>query len=191
MRALQRMCKTVLDGQAHQDCPFERMVEAMNPERRQNENPLYNVAFLYQNFPPSLFETSTVKGSPVQISTGAALLDLRFEAEPQDGGLLVSCEYKTDLFEPATIDHLLSSLHRTLEMLVRDLNVSLESFSVVPELAAQARRARERQRQEIINVSATFTAEPLEEPLRHWMRVSCRHPWPFISLHTTRCFSSC
>jgi amino acid adenylation domain-containing protein/FkbH-like protein len=168
--ALRRICKTVLDGQAHQDCPFERMVEAMNPERRQNENPLYNVAFLYQNFPPSLFESSAIKGLPVQVSAGAALLDLRFEAEPQDGGLRLSCEYKTDLFETATVDHLLASLRQVIEVLLKDLDVPLEQFNVVPELAAQARRARERQRQEIINIAATFTAEPLEEPLRHWMR---------------------
>jgi FkbH-like protein len=168
--ALRRICRTVLDGQAHQDCPFERMVEAMNPERRQNENPLYNVAFLYQNFPPSLFETSTIKGEPLQVTTGSALLDLRFEAEPQDGGLLLSCEYKTELFEPATIEQLLVSLNQNMEMMVRDLAAPLERFSVVPELAAQARRVRERQRQEIINIAATFTAEPLEEPLRHWMR---------------------
>ncbi len=169
-QALRQVRKTVLDGQAHQDCPFERLVEAMNPERRQNENPLYNVAFLFQSFPPSVFDGQGLKASPCFVSTGAALLDLRFEAEPREDGLAVICEYKTGLFDPGTIDQLLRSLCQVLEMLLQDLHAPLTAFKVTPELAAQAGAARERNRLEVINVTATFTAEPLEEPLRHWMR---------------------
>ncbi len=46
----------ILEAQAHQDCPFEKIVEAINPERRLAQNPLYNVAFLMQNFPAETFD---------------------------------------------------------------------------------------------------------------------------------------
>ena len=47
-----RAVKTeVIDGQAHQDCPFEKIVESVNVERRPGGNPLYNVALLFQNCP--------------------------------------------------------------------------------------------------------------------------------------------
>src|SRR5688500_9813436 len=42
---------TLLDAYAHQDCPFEKIVEAINPARGIHRNPLYNVALLLQNFP--------------------------------------------------------------------------------------------------------------------------------------------
>src|SRR5207244_2548889 len=47
--------KTVLAGFAHQDCPFEKLIEALNPQRALNVNPLYNVALLMQNFPEMAF----------------------------------------------------------------------------------------------------------------------------------------
>ena len=47
---LKEVKNAVLEAQAHQDCPFEKMVEALNPERRLNRNPLYNVALLFQNY---------------------------------------------------------------------------------------------------------------------------------------------
>src|ERR1044071_3858057 len=42
---------TVLEAYAHQDCPFDKIVEAINPARGVHRNPLYNVALLLQNFP--------------------------------------------------------------------------------------------------------------------------------------------
>ena len=87
---LQNCRKTILDGQTHQDCPFERIVEAVNPQRRLNGNPLYNVALLLQNFPPELFPSGSVEATRVPIQTDAPLLDLRFEAELTSEGLSIT-----------------------------------------------------------------------------------------------------
>src|SRR5256885_396905 len=48
---LKAVKSVVFDAYSHQDCPFERIVEVVNPAQRRRQNPLYNVAFLLQNFP--------------------------------------------------------------------------------------------------------------------------------------------
>src|SRR5262249_22669586 len=66
----------VLEAQAHQGCPFEKIVEAINPERKLQQNPLYNVALLYQNFEPVCFETEDLQATPLAVEMKEALLDL-------------------------------------------------------------------------------------------------------------------
>src|ERR1051326_5791775 len=52
----ERVKETLLEAQNHQECPFEKIVEAINPERKLNRNPLYNVALLFQNFALDFFK---------------------------------------------------------------------------------------------------------------------------------------
>jgi acyl carrier protein len=78
---LSRTRTVVLNAQAHQDCPFQDIVQAINPKRRTDQNPLYNVALLLQNFPARLFQTPTLVSELVPVEPEAPLLDLRFEAE--------------------------------------------------------------------------------------------------------------
>ena len=160
----------VLEGQNHQECPFEKMVEAINPQRSLNQNPLYNVALLLQSFPAEPFRGEGLRARAMPVSMRAALLDLRFEACQGAAGTELICEYRTDLFDEATIEQLLRSYQQSLETLVREPQTRLSDFKVTPGLEAQARKARARKEKQTIAIAATFTAEPLEEPLRYWMK---------------------
>ncbi len=91
---LRQVKAAILEAQAHQDCPFEKIVEILNPERRLAQNPLYNVAFLMQNFPATTLESEGLKATPVPVDLEAALLDLRFIAEESPAGLSLACEYQ-------------------------------------------------------------------------------------------------
>jgi FkbH-like protein len=159
----------VLEAQAHQGCPFEKMVEAINPERKLHQNPLYNVAFLFQNFPQQLPELRGIDVSPVPVTMKAALLDLRFEANQTPAGLSLSCEYKTQLFDSNTIDLLLAGFQKVLNEILKEPATSLDEIAIPSELAAQSKSAAERHGKEKIAVAATFTAEPIEESLRYWL----------------------
>ncbi|SPE63311.1 putative Phenylalanine racemase (ATP-hydrolyzing) [Verrucomicrobia bacterium] len=169
-RLLARVRQTVLEAQAHQECPFEKMVEAINPERKLNQNPLYNVALLLQNFPDDKFQAQGLEATPLPVTMEAALLDLRFEAEHFADNLAVQCEYKTDLFNDSTIMQLLESLGQSLETLVRAPQTPVADFKLAGVLEAQAGVGRTRNVSQTIAIAGTFTVEPLEDPLRYWLK---------------------
>jgi amino acid adenylation domain-containing protein/FkbH-like protein len=161
---------TVLEGQTHQDCPFEKMVEAVNPERRLNQNPLYNVALLVQNFPVEPFQTRTLRATMVPVPTGAALLDLRFEAERTRDSLSLSCEYRKELFAEQTSEYLLASLVDTLKVLLTQPDTKLAEYRLAEELVRQRKASRSRGERQNVALAATFTSEPLAEPLDFWLK---------------------
>jgi amino acid adenylation domain-containing protein/FkbH-like protein len=167
---LAQVRKSVLEAQSHQDCPFEKIVESVNPGRRLNQNPLYNVALLLQHFPTELLHSDTLEVSRVPVSTEAALLDLRFEAEQTPQGLSLICEFRKDLFEPATIEELLRSFEHVVSTLVRSPQTRLDDFAITPPLESQALVHRNRSGRQTIAIAATFTAEPLAEALRYWLK---------------------
>ena len=161
---------TILEAQAYQDCPFDKIVEAINPERRLAQNPLYNVAFLMQNFPAETFDAKGLKATLMPVDLQTALLDLRFIAEETAEGLSLVCEYKVDLFKAETIQQLLTSFCAILGALIREPQKAISQFELTQELKLQGSAAKIQEDRQTIAVAATFTAEPLEESLKYWMR---------------------
>ena len=164
---LAKVKSTILEAQAHQDCPFEKIVEAVNPERRQNQNPLYNVALLLQNFPEQFFTHKDLEVTLMHPDVEAAQLDLRFEAEFKGQQLLIVCEYRTALFTATTIERLLASYRVVLEKLLNYPMAKISDFAISDALLGQARASRAPKNK--IAIAATFTAEPIEESLSFWM----------------------
>ena len=161
---------TILEAQAHQDCPFEKIVEAVNPERKENENPLYNAAFLLQNYPRNLLGSNHLQATLVPLEARAALLDLRFVAEEIGAQMFLTCEYRLALFEGETIKALLALVGQTLETLAHDPQRKLSDFERSDALDAQAGAARPSRETSEIAIAATFTVEPIEESLQFWIK---------------------
>jgi FkbH-like protein len=159
----------VLDAQSHQDCPFEKIVEAVNPERKLDQNPLYNVGFLLQNFPPAPFSAENLTATSWPVSLDSALLDLRFEAEETPEGFNLLCEFRTDLFEPTTIEELTASISDIAQSLVRESERTVANFNLAPALTAHEAAEPTAQKEQTLAIAATFTAEPVLEPLQYWL----------------------
>jgi amino acid adenylation domain-containing protein/FkbH-like protein len=160
---------TVLEAQSRQDCPFEKIVEAINPERSSNQNPLYNVGLLLQNFPAQIFGVESIESTPLPIELEAALLDLRFEAEQRGERYHLSCEYKTELFEQATIDELLASICRAVEWMAHQPQTRLNQLTLSSGLGEQAAKSPKKLALTMA-IAATFTAEPIKESIGHWTK---------------------
>jgi amino acid adenylation domain-containing protein/FkbH-like protein len=158
---------TAMEAQNHQDCPFEKIVEAMNPDRKLNQNPLYNVALLFQNFSLEFFNDGPLRAAPFPAFLDAALLDLRFEAEETAEGLSLLCEYDAGLFERATIERLVAGFQKNVESLVDAPDTRVNDF---PDLATKAVPSEPPNLVQTIAVAGTYTAEPLAEPLRYWLQ---------------------
>jgi amino acid adenylation domain-containing protein len=111
---LKRSRETVLGAMAHQDLPFEKIVAELQPDRHAARNPFFQVMFVLQSaasFPP---EAGVLGLESLVFDNGTAKFDLTFSlAEVAGGGLAVSVEYRTDLFEAATVERLLGH-YRTL-----------------------------------------------------------------------------
>ncbi|HYG24753.1 MAG TPA: amino acid adenylation domain-containing protein [Verrucomicrobiae bacterium] len=165
---LQHVKAAVLEAQSHQDCPFEKIVEAMNPERKQLQNPLYNVTLLLQNFARITFDPRGLKSRFERLAPGASPVDLEFEAEESEQGMTVKCDFRKDLFKPQTVELVLQAFRETLETLVEKPQAKLEDLALPAALTAQAKEARSREKGLTLAIAATFTAEPIEESLRYW-----------------------
>ncbi|MFF3164506.1 amino acid adenylation domain-containing protein [Streptomyces sp. NPDC003273] len=104
---LARVKDTALGAYDHQDLPFERLVDELAPDRDLSRNPLFQTLFVFQNTPDG--DGWSLPGVTVeQIGVGGqdAKFDLQLTAAEADGELLAALEYRTDLFERATIERM-------------------------------------------------------------------------------------
>src|SRR5712671_2528676 len=91
-----------LEAYAHQDVPFEKLVEELAPERSIDITPLFQVMFTFQNIPKQIFEISGLEMKELEFETGIAKFDLSVEMY-EDHEFHCRFEYNTDLFEKQTI----------------------------------------------------------------------------------------
>ncbi|MGV9292406.1 condensation domain-containing protein, partial [Streptomyces sp. NPDC003719] len=104
---LDRVKDTALGAYDHQDLPFERLVDELAPGRDLSRNPLFQTLFVFQNTPDG--DAWSLPGLTVeQVGVGGqdAKFDLQLTATESDGELLAALEFRTDLFERATIERL-------------------------------------------------------------------------------------
>jgi len=117
---LARVREATLSAYAHQEVPFERLVEELAPERTLNHPPLVQVLFALQNAPLGSLELPGLALTASCISTGTARLELSCLLTETARGLDGTVEYRRDLFEEATIVRLVEHLARLLAGAVED-----------------------------------------------------------------------
>lgn len=113
-QVLQRVREVALNAFTHQDVPFEKLVEELQPERSMSYNPLFQVMFTYQNTPDQEVEFADQDERNYNIQQVTAKFDLSLACWKVGDSLKGSLEYNTDLFDAVTIermrDHLLTLL---------------------------------------------------------------------------------
>src|SRR6185312_349196 len=103
-----RVREGALAAYAHQDLPFEKLVEELAPERRLSHSPLFQVMFLVQDSPARRLELPHLVLEPVPLPGGTAKFDLTLAVTDLAGSLHATLEYSTDLFTPATAGRILA-----------------------------------------------------------------------------------
>ena len=117
---LERVREVALAAYAHQDVPFEKLVEELQPERSLSHTPLFQVMFVLQNTRREDLEVAGLSFEPLSADTQTALFDMSLSLEERGGLLGGRLEYNADLFESSTIEHLLTHFQRLLESIVSD-----------------------------------------------------------------------
>jgi amino acid adenylation domain-containing protein len=115
---LARVKSTALEAYTHQDLPFERLVEELQPIRDLSYNPLFQVMFVLQNVPKPNLNLSDVSVSYEEGYNGTSKFDLTLFMEDSEQGLVATCEYNTDLFNTDTITRMLGHFQTLLESIV-------------------------------------------------------------------------
>ncbi|MEO6194012.1 MAG: amino acid adenylation domain-containing protein [Thermoanaerobaculia bacterium] len=111
---LGRVRETELAAHAHQDVPFERLVEDLAAARSLAYSPLIQVMFALQNTPGGSLEVQDLRLRPVTPQGTAAKFDLTLNLEQHDGGLGGTVEYAAALFDAETVDRLIGHFERLL-----------------------------------------------------------------------------
>jgi len=117
---LRRIRESTLEAHVHQDLPFEKLVEALAPERDLGRTPLFQVMFGLANVPAARLELPDLRWCPVPLAAEETKFDLTLNVQDDDDGLHLRFEHRLDLFDPATIRRLLGHLAVLLEGIVRD-----------------------------------------------------------------------
>ncbi len=122
---------------AHRDLPFEVLVEDLSPRRDTARSPLFPVLFVLEE-PLSPWQVGGVTFSPRRVDVGTARFDLTLDATPTpDGGLAISAEYDSDLFDRSTIDRWLAAYDRLLSFVSALSLGSGSPLSSVPVFRAE------------------------------------------------------
>lgn len=130
---LARVRKTALAAYAHQDLPFEKLVEELQPERDLSRNPIVQVLFQLRNFDLKTMQADPLMIEPFEFDYGTALFDLNLEVVEQEAGLLCRFHYNCDLFEAATIESMAGHFQTLLEGVVADPNQPISKLPLLTQ----------------------------------------------------------
>ncbi|WP_315790941.1 amino acid adenylation domain-containing protein [Fischerella sp. JS2] len=135
---LHRVREVMQGAYAHQDLPFEKLVEQLNPERTLSQmTPLFQVKFdlqLAQVEPPEL---SGLTVSPLAFDNGTAKFELRFNLSDTEQGIIGLVEYSTDLFNDSTITRMVQHFQTLLSGIVANPEQRLEALPLLSEAEQQ------------------------------------------------------
>ncbi|MFD5763286.1 condensation domain-containing protein, partial [Streptomyces sp. NPDC127044] len=132
-----RVRETDLSAYANQDLPFERLVEILNPSRSASRHPLFQVMLAFQNLADVEFRLPGLAVEAEQLYTETAKFDLAFsvfESFDEQGapsGLTGVVEFAVELFDPATVDRMLSRLVQVFETMVANPEARLGEIDLL------------------------------------------------------------
>ncbi|WP_027255435.1 non-ribosomal peptide synthetase [Planktothrix agardhii] len=130
---LTRVREVAMDAYAHQDLPFEMLVEALQPERDLSHTPLFQVTFVLQNTPKSEIEMTGLKVTDLPLENTTAKFDLTLAMVHTDDGLKGVWEYNTDLFESSTIERLSGHFLNLLAGIVANPQARISQLPLLTE----------------------------------------------------------
>ncbi|HVR97918.1 MAG TPA: amino acid adenylation domain-containing protein, partial [Thermoanaerobaculia bacterium] len=128
---LGRLRRTALDAYAHQDLPFDRLVEELVPERDLSRSPLFQVMFALQNAPGGRLELPGLTLAPVAEESRTTMFDLTLGLQEDAGGFAGGLEYNIDLFDGSTAARLLARFAALLDGAVGDPGLPLTGLPLL------------------------------------------------------------
>ncbi|HWW76901.1 MAG TPA: condensation domain-containing protein, partial [Pyrinomonadaceae bacterium] len=130
---LAQVRETCLGAYAHQDLPFEKLVEELQPERSLSHTPLFQVTFSFQNMPSEPLVLPSLTLSPMLPEAESVKFDLSLFATEDGDVLRMMIAYNAGLFEAESIGRMAEHFERLLSEVVRDATQQLSSIRLLSE----------------------------------------------------------
>jgi amino acid adenylation domain-containing protein/non-ribosomal peptide synthase protein (TIGR01720 family) len=120
-----------LEAQAHQELPFEKLVQELEPRRDLSRSPVFQVLFAHQNEPQEVLALPGLETEDLEVEAANARLDLTLSVVAGDGGGGLALEYARDLFDPATARRLVEHYVRLLAAAAADPGLPLSALPML------------------------------------------------------------
>jgi amino acid adenylation domain-containing protein len=137
---LEQARETTLAAFAHQELPFEQVVEAVQPQRSLSHSPLFQTLFAFNNTSASGEGVLALPGltlAPVKSTDDRAHFDLSLSMADRDGHLAGALEYASDLFDRATIERWAGYFVKLLEAMASDASMAVDTLPLLPAAERQ------------------------------------------------------
>lgn len=141
---LTRVRETALSAYAHDELPFQNVIDAAGAERRMNQAPLFQTKLLYQRGGPATIAFDGVDVEPFRVALESSAFDLVLAVLETDDGLLATIEFDTDLFGRAAIERLAAEFDDVLGSAVAAPETSVSQLCA--RLAALSARRQQDER---------------------------------------------
>ncbi|MCX4718319.1 amino acid adenylation domain-containing protein [Streptomyces virginiae] len=128
---LDRARETALGAYAHQEVPFERLVEEVRPERDLSRNPLFQVMLVLDEEAAAPPAPAGLDVEPLSLASGASKFDLSLYFVEEEGVLRGEAVFATDLFDRATVERMTAALTELLTAAVADPTVALGALPLM------------------------------------------------------------
>lgn len=130
---LSRVRETTVDAFAHQDLPFEKLVEKLQPERNLSRPPLFQVMFIFQNAAELALDLHQISAQIFPLPNSTSKYDLTLSIFKSGNRLIAHLEYNVDLFEAATIERMLGHYQTLLESIVANPDLPVSNIPILTE----------------------------------------------------------
>jgi amino acid adenylation domain-containing protein/non-ribosomal peptide synthase protein (TIGR01720 family) len=131
---LGRVREVAFSAYEHQDIPFEKLVDELQPDRALSHTPLFQVMFILQNTAQSAMKLADLTVDPMETHVGLAKFDLTLEAVEKGQEISLDLIYNADVFDAPTVTSLLGHFQTFLETITRHPSLRLSELPLLTEV---------------------------------------------------------
>jgi amino acid adenylation domain-containing protein len=173
---LERTREVVLAAEAHQDLPFDKLVEALRPDRGSNRAPLFQVKVVFAEAPTPPLRLPGLDMSLIEIETGTTQLDLILFLVDGPDGVSATVEYSTELFDAGTIARMATNYEALIAGATAAPDTAISTLNMRPtmQLETPALPRRKRPGEDLAKLKS-FRPQPVQIAERDTFRVTSLH----------------
>jgi non-ribosomal peptide synthetase component F len=155
---LRRVRERLLEAYAHQEVPFPKVVQEIQPERSTTHNPVVQALFVMQNAPRTKRELTGLQVEPFEVPVTTSKFDMAVFIAERPEGLVGYWVYSTELFERATIQRMLRHFGNLMQSVVAQPDTRLSALAMLSPEEVQQQEAEKQQRKQLQSKRLKATA---------------------------------